>query len=78
MHPKTKEELAKQGAQIAQAFKWVGGVLVGDGDEVLDENRRVRRSAGASGESAPGVAQNEGTRAGDATQFRKPSAEPRT
>lgn len=52
MNPKSKKVLADQGSQVAQAFKWIGGALFGDAEEVLDEMaeredeaQRVRTSA---------------------------------
>ena len=37
MNPKAKKVLAEQGSQVVQAFKWIGGAIFGDGDEVLDD-----------------------------------------
>jgi hypothetical protein len=37
MDPKSKKVLAEQGSSVAQAVKWIGGAIFGDGDDVLDD-----------------------------------------
>jgi hypothetical protein len=37
MDPKSKKVLAEQGSSLAQAVKWIGGAIFGDGDDVLDD-----------------------------------------